>query len=90
MSSKYKITYFNARGRAEPARFIFALAGVEFEDFRIELHDWAEWKPSQSHFLTFSFMVLFKVCSWPIISTVVLEIIMHIACNMRVTVFSSL
>ncbi|XP_071830062.1 glutathione S-transferase 1-like [Apostichopus japonicus] len=43
--SQYKLTYFNAKGRGEPARYMFHLAGVDFEDFRIELQDWEEWKP---------------------------------------------
>ena len=36
----YKLTYFNARARAELARIIFTVAGVEFEDERIEMEDW--------------------------------------------------
>jgi len=36
----YKLTYFNARGRAEPMRLLFAAAGVEYEDHRIEQADW--------------------------------------------------
>ena len=36
--SNYKLTYFNGRGRAELSRLIFAAAGVEFEDERI--NDW--------------------------------------------------
>lgn len=37
--SSYKITYFNARGYAEPARMILKLAGVEFEDVRFTHED---------------------------------------------------
>jgi glutathione S-transferase len=37
---QYKLTYFNLRARAEVPRFLFALAGVEYEDNRIELSDW--------------------------------------------------
>uniref|UniRef100_A0A915C0I1 Glutathione S-transferase 1 n=1 Tax=Parascaris univalens TaxID=6257 RepID=A0A915C0I1_PARUN len=37
---KYKLTYFNAMGRAEIIRLVFAQAGVEFEDIRIEKSDW--------------------------------------------------
>jgi len=38
--STYKLTYFNARGRAEISRLIFAAAGQEFEDIRVEHADW--------------------------------------------------
>lgn len=40
----YKLIYFDARGRAETARIIFKLAGVEFEDKRIVLEEWADFK----------------------------------------------
>lgn len=41
----YKLTYFNGRGRAEFSRVIFAQAGVQFEDVRIERAQWLELKP---------------------------------------------
>lgn len=37
---KYKLIYFNGRGRAEICRMLFALAGVEFEDVRYEIEEW--------------------------------------------------
>ena len=40
-----KLTYFNARGVAELIRYIFAYAGQEFEDERIQRESWAERKP---------------------------------------------
>ncbi|KAJ8022783.1 putative glutathione S-transferase 5 [Holothuria leucospilota] len=40
----YKLTYFNAKARGETARWIFALAGQEYEDNRIDLKDWPEVK----------------------------------------------
>jgi glutathione S-transferase len=43
---KLKLTYFAGRGRAEITRWIFAEAGVEFEDNRIEGKDWAKLKDS--------------------------------------------
>ena len=37
---KYKLTYFNMRGRAEVTRFLFALAEQPYEDVRIEGANW--------------------------------------------------
>jgi glutathione S-transferase len=44
--SHYKLTYFNGRGRAEISRLVFAAAGVEYEDVRIQREDWAALKPT--------------------------------------------
>jgi len=38
--AEYKLTYFNIKALAEPIRFIFAYAGVEYEDNRIERENW--------------------------------------------------
>jgi len=35
-----KLTYFNGRGKAEHTRLCFAVAGVEYQDVRIERADW--------------------------------------------------
>jgi len=43
---KLKLTYFSGRGRAEITRWIFAEAGIEFEDNRIEGKDWGKLKDS--------------------------------------------
>ena len=43
--STYKLIYFNAKGRAENARLIFAQAGVKYEDVRLEKEEWAKLKP---------------------------------------------
>lgn len=44
---KYKLTYFEAMGRAETARLMFKTAGIEFEDHRITFEDWPELKKSK-------------------------------------------
>ena len=40
----YRLTYFNARGRAEVSRLIFAAVGQQFEDVRIEMNEWPSFK----------------------------------------------
>ena len=40
--SSYKLYYFDGRGRAELSRFVFAQAGVEYEDVRVQW-DSEEW-----------------------------------------------
>ena len=47
MSPKYKLIYFNSRGRAEPVRMLFAHCGVEYEDKRVTTDEWKEMKPSE-------------------------------------------
>ncbi|XP_072031503.1 hematopoietic prostaglandin D synthase-like [Amphiura filiformis] len=41
---KYKLTYMNFRARAEPARMLFFMKGVEFEDIIIEDGKWLDVK----------------------------------------------
>lgn len=43
---EYKLQYFNMMGRAEPARLIFAYAGVQYTDERVEKSAWPEIKAS--------------------------------------------
>jgi len=46
MAPSYKLSYFRLRARAEPARLIFAYAGVDYEDIRIDwLNKEQEWTP---------------------------------------------
>ena len=42
--STYKLFYFDLRLHGELSRFVFAQAGVEYEDVRIESMDWREMK----------------------------------------------
>nr|QUF59406.1 glutathione S-transferase GSTS6/7-4 [Brachionus angularis] len=42
----YKLTYFNIKGRSEFLRFIFAQAGQEYTDFRIQNSDLPNLKPT--------------------------------------------
>jgi len=43
---KYKLVYFNGRGRAEVSRQIFALAGEDYEDYRMKEGEWPTLKPN--------------------------------------------
>ena len=38
--AKFKLTYFNGRGRGELSRLILAQAGVDYEDHRIGFDEW--------------------------------------------------
>lgn len=46
MAPQYKLTYFDARGRAEPIRLLFANAGVTYEDVRLTKEQWGSMKSS--------------------------------------------
>ncbi|KAI1692831.1 glutathione S-transferase 1 [Ditylenchus destructor] len=41
---RYKLIYFNFLGLGEPLRFMFHLAGVPFEDIRVEVKEWKNGK----------------------------------------------
>ena len=40
----YKLIYFHSRGLAEVTRYLFAAAGVKYEDVRLTSEEWAEIK----------------------------------------------
>jgi len=42
---KYKLYYFNGRGRAEVTRLVFAQAGMDYEDIRLDQDEWLDFKP---------------------------------------------
>ncbi|XP_046688652.1 hematopoietic prostaglandin D synthase-like, partial [Homalodisca vitripennis] len=44
MATKYKLTYFNGRGRAEAIRWLLVYMDEEFEDVRIDSEDWLKMK----------------------------------------------
>ncbi|XP_022105699.1 hematopoietic prostaglandin D synthase-like [Acanthaster planci] len=46
MAPRFKLTYFDFRGRAEVIRLLFAASGIEFEDVRIAIEDWSAMKQS--------------------------------------------
>jgi len=46
-SSKPQLTYFNGRGRAECARFLFKEGKVDFDDHRVDQKEWAALKDKQ-------------------------------------------
>jgi len=45
MPMKYKLTYFDGRGRGETIRWILLQGGVDFEDVRLNMEQWLEVKP---------------------------------------------
>ena len=44
MSDKYNLYYFNGAGRAESIRIVFKMAGVEYNDIRLDWQDFAKKK----------------------------------------------
>jgi hypothetical protein len=45
--AKYRLTYFDVRGLGEPIRMIFQYEGVPFNDVRLSMEEWAEFKESR-------------------------------------------
>ncbi|XP_071943952.1 hematopoietic prostaglandin D synthase-like [Antedon mediterranea] len=50
MAPRYELLYFNAKGSVEPARLMFAQAGVEFVDTRFSSEEWPKVKPDKKRF----------------------------------------
>lgn len=55
--SIYKLVYFNVKGRAEVCRFIFAQAGVKYEDKRVD--QVAEWPKMKANTTSGTLPILF-------------------------------
>ena len=53
MTSSYKLTYFNIRGRGEVTRYLFKMKDVEFEDNRVDFAEgtWPELKQSMTSYM---------------------------------------
>ncbi|CAD5228033.1 unnamed protein product [Bursaphelenchus xylophilus] len=47
---EYKLYYFDARGRAEPARLILNYAKIPFEDVRVSKEEWEKVKGDKTRF----------------------------------------
>ena len=45
----YKLTYFDNRLRAEPIRWLFAVAGQPYEDKRISFSEWPKIKAGNNN-----------------------------------------
>ena len=45
--TNYRLTYFKLRGTGEIVRLVFAAAGVQYEDNRIEMSQWPQLKSSK-------------------------------------------
>ena len=45
--AQYKLIYFGFKGRGEPARLMFAAAGVKYEDCRVTMEEFKKLKTSR-------------------------------------------
>jgi len=63
-----KLTYFNARGRAELPRVICAFGKIKYQDILIEFPDWPSLTPSKFFFLNYKVNASFTflhICVYP-------------------------
>jgi hypothetical protein len=44
----YKLTYFNLKALGEPIRFLLHYGKIEFEEVRIEIEDWPNYKACET------------------------------------------
>ena len=59
---KYKLTYFDIRARAEPIRLLFAVAGEDYEDHRVDFKTWPDVKDSESHYFIIIKLTMTRHC----------------------------
>ena len=63
--SNYKLYYFNAPGRAEVTRWLFAIADVKYDDIRLAGEKWQEFKPSKYYYSIFYKQFFFMKRAYP-------------------------
>ncbi|XP_067934075.1 glutathione S-transferase 1-like isoform X1 [Watersipora subatra] len=70
----YKLTYFDLRARAEPARAMLTMAGQKFEDIRVLPQNWENLKPETPlGFLPILETSRGTICQTPVINYYVAE-----------------
>ena len=63
MAPKYILNYFQIAGRAEVARLMFHVAGVEFEDNQMTFPEWATAKSDSKSKLFVRMCIVIRTCS---------------------------
>ena len=56
---KYRLLYFDDKGRGEPIRLLFHMNEELFEDVRIAYEDWPEFKSSTSRHLLICILIIY-------------------------------